>query len=69
MAQTDPFLQRVNTQLTNIDGNTSAYTITNWTADRALDCDSTSDGELADVIGALVTDLIQAGIIPGTVSA
>lgn len=68
MAQTDPFLKRVNTHLTNIDGNTTAYTVTNWTADRTMDCNAAADAELADVIGSLVTDLIQAGIITGTVS-
>ena len=73
MAQTDPFLKRVNTELDGtlrtLTTSGSTYTITNWTADVALDCDSTSDGELADVIGQLVTDLIAAGIIQGTVSA
>lgn len=69
MAQTDPFLKRVETHFDAIDGNTTAYTITNWTADRTLNCDGTPGvGELADLIGSLVTDLIQAGIIPGTVA-
>lgn len=69
MAQDDPFLKRLNTHLDNIDGNTTAYTVTNWTASRTLDCDgSPTNAELADLIGDLVSDLIQAGIIPGTVS-
>jgi len=46
----------------------TTYTITNHNADTALDCDSTSDGELADVIGSLIIDLQAAGIIAGTVS-
>ena len=47
---------------------TTVYTITNHNADTALDCDSTSDGELADVIGSLIIDLQAAGIITGTVA-
>ena len=47
----------------------SAFTITNWNEDVALDCDSTSDGELADVLGTLIKELIAAGVIAGTVSA
>ena len=73
MAQTEPFLKRVNTQLDGdlltLTTSGSTYTITNWNTDVALDCDSTSDGELADVIGQIITDLIAAGIVSGTVSA
>ncbi len=45
------------------------YTITNHNVDVALDCDSTSDGELADVLGTLIRDLIELGIIGGSVAA
>jgi hypothetical protein len=38
------------------------YTITNLSTDRALDCDSTSDAEVADVLGQVITDLIAIGI-------
>ena len=38
------------------------YTISNLSADRALDCDSTSDAEVADVLGQVITDLIAIGI-------
>lgn len=41
----------------------SARTITNLTPDRALDCDSTSTPELADVLGTLIEDLKLTGII------
>ena len=68
MAQTDPFLKQLTTVKDNLTSQTTTYTITNWTSDVALDCDSTSDGELADVIGTLITDLIAAGVIQGTVS-
>ena len=46
----------------------TAFTITNWNSDVALDCDSTSDGELADVIGTLINELIKQGICDGSVS-
>ncbi len=69
MVQTDPFLKQLTTVKDNLTSQTTTYTITNWTSDVALDCDSTSDGELADVIGTLITDLIAAGVIQGTVSA
>jgi|10_taG_2_1085330.scaffolds.fasta_scaffold77845_3 hypothetical protein len=38
------------------------YTISNLSTDRALDCDSTSDAEVADVLGQVITDLIAIGI-------
>jgi hypothetical protein len=41
----------------------SAYTITNDSADRALDCNSTSLDELADVVGTLVKDLQSLGLV------
>lgn len=47
----------------------TAFTITNWNSDVALDCDSTSDGELADVIGTLIKTLIEQGILSGSVAA
>ncbi len=47
----------------------AVYTVTNHTADRTLDADSTTDGELADVIGTLILDLTAAGIITSAVSA
>ncbi len=46
----------------------SVFAITNHTVDAALDCDSTSDGELADVLGTLIQDLIRQGILNGTVA-
>ena len=39
------------------------YTISNLSTDRALDCDSTSTAELADVLGQLITDLIAIGLL------
>lgn len=41
----------------------SAYTITNDSADRALDCNSTSLDELSDLVGTLVKDLQSTGML------
>ena len=38
------------------------YTISNGQIDRALDCDSTNEAELADVLGQVITDLIAVGV-------
>lgn len=46
-----------------------SFTITNFTEDLALDCDSTSDGELADVLGTVIRNLQQQGILKGSVAA
>ena len=46
----------------------AVYTITNHNDDRALNCDSTSDGELADVLGSVILDLQRQGILKGTVA-
>ncbi len=40
-----------------------AYTATNVTTDRTFDADSTSTAELADVLGTLIADLRNAGVI------
>lgn len=56
----------------NIKDNQNAgatFAITNWNSDVALNCDSTSDGELADVIGTVINELIRQGILIGSVSA
>ena len=44
------------------------YAVTNITTDRALDCNANSDLATADVLGTLISDLIEAGIISGTVA-
>ena len=38
-------------------------------SDRALDCDSDSANQIADVLGTLIKDLIAQGILTGSVSA
>ena len=42
---------------------TRTYTITNASTDRAFDADSTTTAELADVLGTLIADLTEKGII------
>jgi len=41
----------------------SAYTFTNGTADRAINCDSTTVAELADVVYTMWTDLKNLGLL------
>ena len=38
------------------------YTVSNLSLVRTFDCDSTSDAEVADVLGQVITDLISIGI-------
>ncbi len=40
-----------------------SYTVSNITTDRTYDADSTSDAEVADVLGTLIADLKTAGIL------
>ena len=42
------------------------YTVTNLTPDATLVCDSDADNAIADVLGTLITDLINQGIIKGS---
>lgn len=42
------------------------WAITNLTEDFAIDCNNTSDGELADVLGTLIRTLIEQGILVGS---
>ncbi len=52
-----------NISSTNLAASSSRYTVTNVTTDRAFDADSTSTAELADVLGTLITDLRDRGVI------
>lgn len=51
----------------NSDILAPAIAVTNWNQDLALDADSTSDGELADVLGTVIKQLQEQGILNGTV--
>ncbi len=44
------------------------YAVTNIAEDRTLDCNANSDLATADVLGTLIQDLIEAGVISGTVA-
>lgn len=45
-------------------GNTASYTtFANLSTDRTLDADSTTLGEVADVLGTLIVDLKEIGIL------
>lgn len=44
------------------------YAVTNISVDRALDCNGNDDLATADVLGTLINDLIEAGVISGTVA-
>jgi len=53
----------LNLSSTNLAASKDRYTITNVTADRTYDADSTSTAELADVLGTLINDLRERGLI------
>lgn len=44
-----------------------AFTVTDWTQDVTLDCDS-DDADLGDVLGTVIKQLIDKGILVGTVT-
>lgn len=44
------------------------YTVTNISEDRTLNCNANDDLATADVLGTLIQDLIEAGVISGSVS-
>jgi hypothetical protein len=51
------------------DDGKSEYIVTNITTDRALNCNEEAGALLvADVLGTLIADLIEAGVIKGTVA-
>ena len=47
----------------------AAYSYTNFTSDRDIDCASSSNNALGDGLGTVVKDLIDLGILQGTVAA
>ena len=46
----------------------AVYTVTNHTPDKTYDANASTNAELADVLGSLLLDLEQKGIIKATVS-
>ena len=53
----------------NAIAQVTAFTVTNWTNDVALDCNAAAVAETNDVLGTLIKHLIATGVIAGTVSA
>jgi len=51
------------------DNSQKTFTITNWTDDSALDCNAAAVAETNDVLGTLIKELIEQGVIQGTVSS
>lgn len=51
------------TLTTQLTSNTAVYTATNVTTDRGFDADTVTVAELADVVGTLIADLKNAGVI------
>ena len=47
---------------------TAEFTVTNHTAGLSLDCNANNDLLTADTLGSLIQQLIQKGIITGTVA-
>lgn len=52
-----------NLAATNLAASSARYSVTNVTLDREYDADSTSTAEIADVLGTLITDLRERGVI------
>lgn len=55
------------TRVQDLPGQT--FTVTNWDEDLALDCSGDADNAIADTLGTLIKNLIDQGILKGTVSA
>lgn len=45
----------------------SAFTVTDWTEALVLDCD-TDDADLGDILGTVIKQLIDKGILVGSVT-
>jgi len=46
----------------------TSFAVTNITSDYTLNCNENADLSTADVLGTLIKELIQAGIIHGTIA-
>ena len=51
------------------DNPQATFEVTNWTEDLDMDCDATADAAICDVLGTLIKELIEAGVIQGSVSS
>ena len=52
-----------NIATTNLAASSARYNMQNVTADRNMDADSTTLAEVADVLGTLINDLRDRGIV------
>jgi hypothetical protein len=52
-----------NIAATNLAASSARYTVTNVTDDRTYDANSTTTAELADVLGTLINDLRERGVL------
>lgn len=50
------------------DCPSAVFTITNYTEDLDMDCNSAADAEICDVLATLLRELIDKGIINGSVA-
>ena len=57
------------TVYTDSGGAIGKFELTNFTEDYSFDCNTATLGVTSDVLGTLIRELIQRGIINGTVSA
>ena len=53
----------LNLSNTNLAASSDNYNVSNVTLDRTMDADSTTLAEVADVLGTLITDLKNRGVI------
>ena len=58
-------LQHFIDSIPNMPANKAEYTPSNVTLDRSYDADATTTAELADVLGTLIADLKDVGILHG----
>ena len=47
----------------------TAFVVTNWDSDYALDCSGDAANAIADTLGTLIKELIDKGIIHGSNAA
>ena len=58
------FMQELNNHLQSIyQEASSGWIVTNKTEDRTLDCDCDDTAVLGDVLGTLINDLIEKGVL------
>lgn len=50
------------------DNPQATFSITNYTEDLSMDYNSAADAEISDVLATLIKELIEAGVVQGSVS-